>query len=327
MKRLVLFCMALMLTQAALAGEGGYLFVTFKGEMPMGEQIYFALSRDGRNWEALNQSNPVLVSSVGEQGVRDPYILRDHEGEGFILIATDLCINRNGNWHRASRAGSKCLVVWRSPDLVHWTAPDLVKVSADDAGCTWAPEAVYDEENSDYLVFWASTNDRFDFKGHRIWAARTKNFKTFSEPFIYLQKDKAVIDTTIVRDGDQYYRFTKDETRSAITMDTSKHLMEGWKEIESFSLRDLQGYEGPECYRIPSNDPAQPAEWRLVIDNYARGRGYQTYVTTDLASGDFKETPNAHYPFRFRHGSILTLDEKEYQTLETAYGAPKPETK
>jgi len=57
----------------ASAADGGYLFVTFKGEQsPMTEQIYFALSQDGRQWHALNGAEPILVSKLGEKGVRDP---------------------------------------------------------------------------------------------------------------------------------------------------------------------------------------------------------------------------------------------------------------
>ena len=65
-----------MMTAAAtaFAGDGGFLFVTFKGEQsPMTEQIYFGLSKDGRKWDALNGGEPVLVSKLGEKGVRDPF--------------------------------------------------------------------------------------------------------------------------------------------------------------------------------------------------------------------------------------------------------------
>ncbi len=38
------------------AGPGGYLFVTFHGqEPPMDEQIYFALSKDGRSWKKIEE--------------------------------------------------------------------------------------------------------------------------------------------------------------------------------------------------------------------------------------------------------------------------------
>src|SRR5947209_2637334 len=55
----------------------GFLFTTFKGEQsPLTEQIYFGLSADGFHWSDLNDSKPVLVSTLGEKGVRDPYLLR-----------------------------------------------------------------------------------------------------------------------------------------------------------------------------------------------------------------------------------------------------------
>jgi hypothetical protein len=46
----------------------------------MSEQIYMGVSKDGRHWEALNGGNPVLVSDVGEMGVRDSFLLRSHDG-------------------------------------------------------------------------------------------------------------------------------------------------------------------------------------------------------------------------------------------------------
>jgi hypothetical protein len=50
---------------------GGYLFTTFRGEStPTSEQIYFGLSPDVMRWDALNNGKPVLISNVGEKGVR-----------------------------------------------------------------------------------------------------------------------------------------------------------------------------------------------------------------------------------------------------------------
>jgi hypothetical protein len=119
MKQLLLL-MAMLTSATAFAADGGFLFVTFKGEQtPMTEQIYFVLSQDGRHWEALNNAEPVLISKLGEKGVRDPYLLRSHDGKKFYLLATDLSINLNRDWKRAGRAGSKSIVIWESEDLVH----------------------------------------------------------------------------------------------------------------------------------------------------------------------------------------------------------------
>ena len=51
-----------MLLTSATAGaaDGGFLFVAFNGEAtPLTEQVYFVLSRDGHQWDALNGAEPV----------------------------------------------------------------------------------------------------------------------------------------------------------------------------------------------------------------------------------------------------------------------------
>jgi hypothetical protein len=315
---------ALLTGNHAFAADGGYLFVTFKGEhTPLTEQIYFALSPDGRQWNALSNAQPVLVSLLGEKGVRDPYLLRTPDGQKFHLIATDLSINRNGNWGRAVRAGSKSIVIWDSTNLVTWSAPRLVKVAPDDAGCTWAPEAVYDESRKEYLVFWASTTGRDNFNKHRIWAAWTKDFTTFSPPFVYTEKPWTLIDTTIVSENGNYYRFSKDEQYKSITMEVSTNLMTGWKDATNFSLAKLKGYEGPECYVIKPAAAGKPATWCLILDQYSKGNGYQPFVTADLSSGQFKPGDGFRFPFKFRHGCVLPISAAEFARLDKAYNQPK----
>jgi len=305
----------------ALAGEGGYLFVTFRGEQsPMTEQVYFAVSTNGRSWKALNGSQPVLVSTVGEKGVRDPYLLRAHDGKKFHLIATDLSIHLNGNWWRAQSAGSKSIVIWDSADLVHWSAPRLVKVAPDDAGCTWAPEAVYDEGKQEYLTFWASRTGQDHFGKQRIWAAWTRDFVTFGKPFVYIDKPWDVIDTDIVREGDSYYRFSKDERDKAITLEASADLMGSWNVVSNFSLAKVSGYEGPACYQMAPAAGGKPSTWCLILDRYSNGTGYHPFVTHDLSHGQFKPGDNFEFPFHFRHGSVLPISLEEYNRLEAAYG-------
>lgn len=312
---------ALFFASALAACAQGYLFVTFKGEQtPMTEQVYFATSADGRAWEALKGGRPMLVSTLGEKGVRDPYLLRAHGGGKFYLIATDLSIHLNPEWRRAAQEGSKSILVWESADLVTWSEPRLVRVAADDAGCTWAPEAVYDEERGDYLVFWASTNKSDAFASFRIWAARTQDFATFGAPFVYIEREFPVIDTTIVRDGGRYHRFTKNERRRGIYLEVGDKLDGPWTEVPGFSLAGLSGYEGPEAYLLEPAADGRPAAWTLILDHYAKGAGYQPYVTRDLAEAKFAPGEGFTFPFRFRHGSVLRLEAGELERLRAAYG-------
>lgn len=315
---LALMLAAAIVNPAVNAADGGFLFATFKGEQsPMTEQIYFVASKDGKKWEALNGANPVLVSNIGEKGVRDPYLLRSHDGKKFFLIATDLSINLNGDWSRAVRAGSKSIVIWESSDLAKWSEPRLVKVAPDDAGCTWAPEAIYNPSSKAYLVFWASTTKGDNFAKHRIWAAETKDFRTFGKPFIYIEKATSVIDTTIVEDSKAFYRFSKDEQFKAITMEVSANLMGPWKDVSQFSLSRMKGYEGPACYPISTE---RGRTWCLILDHYQQGKGYQPFVTSDLAGGQFSPGEGFSLPYRLRHGSILPVSTSEYERLIEAYG-------
>ena len=327
MKTLI-YLAALAVSATAFAADGGFLFVTFKGEAtPLTEQIYFAVSDDGQRWDALNGEEPVLVSKLGEKGVRDPYLLRSPDGAKFYLIATDLSMNLHRDWGRAVRAGSKSIVVWESADLVKWSEPRLVKVAADDAGCTWAPEAFYDEEAKDYLVFWASKTGGDHFAKHRIWACRTRDFTSFGEPFVFIERDSDIIDTTIVRENGMYYRFSKDETSKATLMESSAKLTGPWQETADFSLNKLIGYEGPTCFPVR---PAagKGATWCLLLDHYSKGEGYKPFVTNDLASGKFKTSPGFKFPFRFRHGSVLAVTAAELKALKDVYGkAPRGGTR
>ena len=307
--------------QAPPAVPAGYLFATFKnGGSELSEQIYFGVSTDGRNWQALNRGEPVLISTLGDKGVRDPYLLRRHDGKGFVLIATDLSIHFTRDWRKAVREGSRAIIVWESPDLVTWSAPRRIEVAPADAGCTWAPEAIWDAERGEYMVFWASTTRGDDFSKHRIWAARTKDFRTFGAPFIYIEKPTAVIDTTIVHDGSSYVRFTKDEQFKAITMETSPRLDGPWTNVPDFSLAKMTGYEGPEAYVIEPASGGRPAVWTLILDAYSARTGYAPFVTRDLAKGQFEPGAGFSFPFPFRHGSILPLSAAELERVKAKYG-------
>jgi len=195
-------------------------------------------------------------------------------------------------------------------------------VAPDDAGCTWAPEAVYDEAKMEYLTFWASKTAGDNFAKHRIWAAWTKDFVSFDKPFVYIEKPWTLIDSTIVREDGRYYRFSKDEKDKDITFESSENLMGPWIDVTNFSLAKIRGYEGPECYIIKPAAAGKPATWCLILDQYSKGTGYQPFVTGDLSSGQFKAGEGFVFPFKLRHGSVLPISAAEYEHLEKAYVAP-----
>ncbi|WP_454300090.1 hypothetical protein [Salana multivorans] len=123
----------------------GYLLVHFvEDSSEHKEKIYLSLSigDDPLRWRRLNGGQAVLESTVGTTGVRDPHLVRRHDGAGFHLLATDLRVWADGpeiDWQRLSRHGSRDLVVWDSPDLLTWSEPRYVTVAPPTAGMAWAP--------------------------------------------------------------------------------------------------------------------------------------------------------------------------------------------
>ena len=198
-------------------------------------------------------------------------------------------------------------------------------MAPDDAGCTWAPEAVYDEDTGDYLVYWASTTSGDDFSKHRIWAAHTSDFVTFGAPFVYLERDHSVIDTTIIREDDRYYRFTKHERHRTIFLETNKKLAGPWDDIPGFSLVNAAGYEGPTCFALTPAADGHPGTWCLLVDHYAKKTGYAAFVTRDLSGGKFAPAPDITFSVKTPHGSVLAITEEEFSRVQAVYGAaPTP---
>lgn len=303
---------------------GAYLFVHFIGteSKETHEQIYFSVSTDGISWKTLNRRRPILTSLIGEGGVRDPYIQRTKDGM-FHIIATDLSIyNRRFDkkmWQSCQMAGSQELIVWSSPDLIHWTAPAAITVAADDAGCLWAPEAEYDPQKDAYMVFWASKTAADGFSKQRMYRSYTKNFREYTAPELYIERDNCCIDTTIINDNGTFYRFTKDETVKAVTMESAPSLNGEWTPVESYSIdgkpgASVTGYEGPTIFKYHNEN-----KWCLMLDHYSGRDGYKPFVTDDLSKGVFTSAGAAEFDDIYRHGTVMPISDEEYQRLIEAY--------
>ncbi len=327
------------LTPLSVSASGNdytaYLFAYFKGEgLAQGEQIYFAVSRDGLHWRDINNGNPVLTSTLGEKGVRDPFIMRSADGAKFYVIATDLKIYGNNDWTAAQTSGSKSVMVWESGDLINWSEQRMCRVAPDGAGCTWAPEAVYNNETGEYLVFWSSkipasqqvpNNDNT----HRVYYCTTKDFKSFSQPKVWIELKNAkgntisVIDATVIKVGDTYYRFKKNEATEAhkqgmpssgkyIIMEKANSLLGQWTEIGS-AMSQISYVEGPTCFKFNGED-----KWCLFLDDFG-GKGYYPMVSSDLSSGQFSQPSDYQLPSVMRHGSVVSITEEEYNNLLSKY--------
>ncbi len=297
-----------------------YLFTHFTSDNTGDkEHIWFAVSYDGLHWQDVGGEAPVLTSNSGTKGIRDPFIVFDENLKKYFIIATDL-LTTSGNWYNFSHKGSRSLLVWESEDLINWSEERLIEVGIPEAGCVWAPEAVYCKEKEMWFVFFAS-NVREKFELHRkqrIYGAFTKDFKEFTETFKYIDYKDAVIDTNIVWDNGWYYRFTKDETKKFIIVERSQELLsKNFERIHSETLDNFFGLEGPEAYFLEDKQM-----WCLIADQYHGNHGYTPFLSKDLSSGEFTQLKPDEFNMGYRkkrHGGVIKIQDNVADMLISHY--------
>lgn len=306
----------------AAADHPDLLLVHFTSDKADGEQIYFATSEDGYRFTDLNGSRPVLVSNVGDKGVRDPSIIRSAKGDKFYILATDLRMANGRGWDAAMHRASTSIVIWESGDLVNWSAPRLVDIAGaiPQAGCAWAPEAIYDEDSGDYIVYWTTISPRDGVDKPRIYYSRTRDFATFSpaQPYIDRPGPAGLIDTQIVKIDDPKapYRYVRASGDGQLTLEGSQSILGTWTVLGDLRPIGLTGndVEGPILFKMPKSD-----QWALWVDQYRTRGGYLALVTNDLAHPEtFRRIEPARISYgasKKRHGSVLNISAGEYRRL------------
>lgn len=342
-----------------------YIFAYFPYTETKDERIYFGVSEDGLNFSALNDSKFVLESKLGTHGLRDPFIIRSHEGDRFFLIATDLTVaglDQDGThypgqgWNENQVSGSQKIMVWESTDLVNWSEQRECKVARDDAGCTWAPEAYWDDETEQYVVFWASKTGDINHTKQRLFYATTKDFYHFSEAKVWIEEAGSVIDTTVIKVGDYYYRYTKNEDgkdnqygtpSKRVYCERSKSLTStDWELVHKNSL-DVGGgqIEGP-CILKLNKDDVENAKQIASLKGFnmtgddiyclmadATGKTIFPGLSDDITTGRFNvlgtekaAEVNGTKLYSMpepdaSHGTVMPITSEEYNNLKLKYDA------
>lgn len=309
-----------------------YLFVHFREKSTAdGEQVHFALSKDGFAWEALNGGSPVLTSSMGDEGVRDFTIVRVSD-EKFVILATDLslancfCGKYGSSWESISRNGSKCLVKWESRDLVNWSEQQMLQLGNEDFGCLWAPDIIKDKASEDYVVHWSSSHSSNNFGYKVIYYSRTKDFATFTPPSRLCHKeDCGIIDSAIYESHGRFYRFVKSEKNPpGVILESGSSILGDQTRVTAFD-EEIAKLENPGAYEAPTAYELPDGRWCLMLDFYGCARekqGYVPFLSDSLESGRFKRADKEFsFPYGLKHGTVLTITNAEYNRLRNHYGA------
>lgn len=216
--------------------------------------------------------------------------------------------------------GSTNIVIWESNDLINWSEPRLVDVAGEipDAGCAWAPEAIYDDTAGNYVVYWATISPINDITKARIYYSTTKDFVTFSSPGIYINRenDQEIIDTQIIKAENSTYKYYRASRDGQITFEGSNSILGNWTTIGDISHLGLTGsdVEGPILFKFNNEN-----KWCLMMDQYSSGGGYLPLISDDLSdTNNFDYIKSSGYSMGTtakRHGSVLNISEEQYNNL------------
>lgn len=303
-----------------------FLFVHFREKTtPDGEQVYFALSRDGLNWIAVNEGKPVLWSYYGSKGVRDHTIIWDANASKYHIISTDLSLaygmrnEYHGSWQAIKENGSKYLSHWSSDNLLTWSKQELIRLGTDEMGCLWAPDIIYDKVSDDYVLHWSSSYKENNYTDMCIFYSRTKDFILFSTPEVLYKRDgSSVIDSAIYAEDDAYYLFVKSDRNPERNIMLKSTAVTGpYEEVDAFveATADLESglYEGLTSVQL------EDGRWAMFLDYYGvrgEGQGYIPFIADNLKEANFKRSDeNFSFPYGLKHGTILRISDEDYDSI------------
>ncbi|RAV30182.1 family 43 glycosylhydrolase [Sinomicrobium soli] len=309
--------LAFILNACSSTGEGekpvAYLFTYFTGNGEGAEAIRYGISRDGYNYYALNDNEPVVasgdISTTG--GVRDPHILRRDDGEGFYMVVTDL-LTKNG-WNNTA------MVLMKSDDLVSWsgtvidipgTFPEFSEVHR-----VWAPQTIYDGEKGKYMVYFSMLEPGSYDKIY--YAYVNEDFTALEaapEQLFYSPDEKACIDGDIVHKDGKYYLFYKTEGTSdkGIKVAVSDVLTSGYVPEPGNVDQTDKAVEGSGVFKLIDTD-----EYILMYDVYTNGE-YQFTKSKDLKHFEVVDE-QVSMNFHPRHGTVIQISQPELERLVKAF--------
>jgi beta-xylosidase len=283
-----------------------YIFSYFVGNGEDG--LHLAWSRDGLKWHALNEGKSFLTPTVGGKLMRDPCITVGPDGV-FHMVWTD-------SWHGTTIGYAS------STDLIHWSQQKVLSVMKNEPttrNC-WAPEIIYDSQQKQFLIFWASTipghfpETEFDGKNdnnHRIYATTTRDFNTFTPSEIFFNPGFNVIDSTLMPYNGTIYMFFKDETKFPRAM-------------KNLRLAAADDYKGP--YAVQPQAVTAVGPWlegpsALKVGDfiYLYYDAYKMHHYGALRSRDLKTWENVtghlSMPRGIRHGTAFAVSAQVIQQL------------
>lgn len=311
--------------------SGAYLFAYFRNDAKStnGENIFYAVSKDGYNYESLNGGVPVANASQGTGHSRDPYIMKAQDGAEYkyYMVATDA--NTTNNYNNTG------LHTWGSNDLIHWDELANPQFATNKGGGSktitnmcWAPEAIWDPVAEKYMVYFSSNEaDSAANESSKIWYSYTSDFKNFDEKQLLFDPGYGVIDADITPYGNGYVMMYKKEASSGTaakkvwyTFKTGKSPSNSDGEYDTANAKVFESAtntvaEGPQVFPISGT-----SSYGVLVDYFSSG-GFGFSYTSDFESYSKISADNCSINhLNPSHGCIIPISDMEYYNLSQAFG-------
>lgn len=311
--------------------SGAYLFAYFRNDAKStnGENIFYAVSKDGYNYESLNGGVPVANASQGTGHSRDPYIMKAQDGAEYkyYMVATDA--NTTNNYNNTS------LHTWGSNDLITWDELANPQFATDKGGGSktitnmcWAPEAIWDPVAEKYMVYFSSNEaDSAANESSKIWYSYTSDFRNFDKKQLLFDPGYGVIDADITPYKNGYVMMYKKEASSDpgakkvwYTFKTGKSPSNSDGEYDTANAKVFESAtntvaEGPQVFPISGT-----SSYGVLVDYFSSG-GFGFSYTSDFESYSKISADNCSINhLNPSHGCIIPISDMEYYNLSQAFG-------
>lgn len=311
--------------------SGAYLFAYFRNDAKStnGENIFYAVSKDGYNYESLKGGVPVASASQGTGHSRDPYIMKAQDGAEYkyYMVATDA--NTTNNYNNTG------LHTWGSNDLITWDELANPQFATDKGGGSktitnmcWAPEAIWDPVAEKYMVYFSSNEaDSAANESSKIWYSYTSDFKNFDEKQLLFDPGYGVIDADITPYKNGYVMMYKKEASSGTgakkvwyTFKTGKSPSNSDGEYDAANAKIFESVsntqaEGPQVFPISGT-----SSYGVLVDYFSDG-GFGFSYTSDFESYSKISADNCSINhLNPSHGCIIPISDMEYYNLSQAFG-------
>ena len=316
-------------------GDYGWLYCHMSER---GEWTAYALSRDGIEYHDILGGDSIFspreLARI-EGGTRDAYITRKHDGSGYLMVTTDMCVARSGKWNNYG------IDLLTSDDLVNWKSTTFdfrkgAEIFSNPEGAdpyedyssiirVWAPQIFWNPEyqwpdgrKGGYMIYYSLWNpDGGEAYDRMYYSYADESFTTLTKPQLLFDWGYATIDADInylKSDGLYHMMIKKEGGKPGLFTSTAPTLHGPWSTPVDDDYVDFEGKkncEGVSAFKIPGEDG-----WRVAYIEYSSHPKRYRICRADEYLRNFHSPADLRGVEAPQHGSFMRLTKDEYKRLE-----------